>query len=36
MMMIILAKYTIYNAGAPKLLILDLSARSFAYGIIDD
>ena len=31
-MMIILAKYTIYNAGAPKILILNLSARSFAYG----
>ena len=35
-MMIILAKYTIYNTGAPKILILNLSARSFAYGIIDD
>ena len=31
-----LAKYTIYNAGAPKILILNLSARSFADGIIDD
>ena len=36
MMMIILAKYTIYNAGAPKILILNLSARSFGDGIIDD
>ena len=26
-MMIILAKYTIYNAGAPKILVLSLSAR---------
>ena len=36
-MMIILAKYTytIYNARAPKILVLNLSARSFAYGIID-
>ena len=34
-MMIILAKYTINNAGAPKVLILNLSARLFADGIID-
>ena len=34
-MMIILAKYTytIYNAGAPKILVLNLSAQSFADGI---
>ena len=25
--MIILAKYTIYNAGAPKILVLSLSGR---------
>ena len=35
-MMIILAKYTIYNAGAPKILVLSLSARRFADGIIND
>ena len=35
-MMIILAKYTIYNAGAPKTLVLNLNAPSFADGIIDD
>ena len=36
MMMIILAKYTIYNAGASKILVLSLSARRFADGIIND
>ena len=35
-MMMFLAKYTIYNAGAPKTLVLSLSAPSFADGIIDD
>ena len=35
-MMIILEKYTIYNAGAPKTLVLNLNAPSFADGIIDD
>ena len=35
-MMIILAKYTIYNAGASKTLVLNLNAPSFADGIIDD
>ena len=29
-MMIILAKCTIYDAGAPKILVLSLSARRFA------
>ena len=33
---IILEKYTIYNAGAPKTLVLNLNAPSFADGIIDD
>ena len=32
-MIIILAKYTIYNTAAPKILILNLSAQSFADGI---
>ena len=32
-MIIILAKYTIYNTGAPKILVLNLSAQSFADGI---
>ena len=33
MMIIILAKYTIYNTGAPKILVLNLNAPSFADGI---